>query len=311
MTDVRGTRVFSAGGHSFTWTEVIDAARIRGDWKLLQKAVIGLLVRERELAEAHALPSTATIQAAARRFRYSRSLLSADELDEWLGRRDVTVDEWMSEMRRSLLDPADDTSTVTIDPAERVYWVHAVCSGKIAMYAQILAEEVAVHLRDQPLTLAPDELAALPRERARYCAARLGDSALLDAIQNNRVGWTRMDFSTLAHADEMVVREAALCVRADGRALTEVAADAGVALQESSIMLDDADPLLTPRLLAATVGELIGPYATELDHRLVLVVRKTLPTLHDPRVRQRAEDTITRNALEAEVNRHVNWHEQL
>jgi hypothetical protein len=309
VNDGRSTRVFSAGGHTFTCADVIDAARARGDWQVLEAEAIGLLASERELAASGALPSPAQVKAAATSFRYSHNLLSADELEQWLTRRDIGIDEWMGEMRSSLLQPLYDSPTAAPNSAERLYWVHAVCSGKMTAYAQILAEEVAIHLSDQPLTLSADELAALPQKRARFCAARVGESALADAIHSNSVGWTRVDFSTLAHPDEMVVREAALCVRMDGRLLTDVAEDAGVALQDSSILLDDADPSLKSRLLAATVGDIIGPYAAESDHRLVLVVRRASPTSDDLRVRQRAADTIIRRALDAEVNRHVNWHE--
>jgi hypothetical protein len=311
VNDARSSRVFSAGGHTFTWNDVIEAARARGDWAVLQREVLGLLARERDLAAAKSLPSSTHVEAAAKDFRYRHNLLSADELEEWLARRDIGVEEWKSEMRRSLLEPASHSPAATPESAERAYWVHAVCSGKLAIYARTLAEEVAVHLSEQPLTLMADELVAFPQKRARYCAAQLRAGALAEVIRNNSVGWTRLDLRYLAHADETVVREAALCVRVDGRPLADVAEDAGAPLQESRILLDDAEPLLKPRLLAAADGELIGPYATESDHRLVHVVRRIPPTLDDPQVRRRAEDTIIRLALDAEVNRHVNWHDYL
>ena len=309
MTGICGTRVFSAGGHTFTWGEVVDAARARGDWQVLQREALALLARDHQLAATESLPSSAQVDAAAKDFRYRHKLLRADELEEWLTRRDISVNEWMREMRRSLLEPATHLSEATPPSDERVEWIHAVCSGKLATYAQTLAEEVAVHLSEQPLTLTSDELAGLAHKRARFCAAQLRTSAVAEVIRNNSVGWTRLDFQCLAHADETVVREAALCVRVDGRLLADVAEDAGAPLQESSILLDDIEPMLRPRLLAAGDGELVGPYAAESDFRLVLVVRRVPPTLDHPQVRRRAEETIIRLALDAEVNRHVSWHE--
>jgi hypothetical protein len=311
VTDARNTRVFSAGGHCFTWVEVIEAARARGDWELLQRDLLALLARERDLAAADALPSPAQVGAAAKKFRYEHNLLTADELEEWLSRRDIRVEEWMAEMRRSLLEPAAHASAPLSEPADRANWVHAVCSGKLATYARTLAEEVAVHLREQPLTLAPAELAALPEERERFCRAQLREPVLAEAIRDNRVGWTRLDVQYLVHANEMVVREAALCVRLDGRELADVAADAGAQFDDTSLLLDDAEPMLRTRLLASGPGELVGPYATQSDHRLVLVVRRVPPRLDDAAVRRRAEETIIRRALAGEVNRHVNWHEHL
>jgi hypothetical protein len=311
VTDARSTRVFSAGGHCFTWIEVIEAARTRGDWAVLQREVLALLARERSLAAANALPSPARVRTAANAFRYKRNLLSADELEEWLSTRDITLGDWMAEMRRSLLEPAPHASATTPEAVEHADWVHAVCSGKLATYARTLAEEVAVHLSEQPLRLTPDELAALPGKRERYCATQLRESALAKAIHDNRAGWTRLDLQYLVHADEMVVREAALCVRLDGRELAEVAADGGLDLHETSLMLEDTEPMLRTRLLAAGPGELIGPCVADTDHQLVLVLRRIPPRLDDAAVRRRAEETIIRRALAAEVNRYVTWHEYL
>jgi hypothetical protein len=304
-------RVFSAGGHCFTWVEVVESARVWGEWAALEQRVVGLLARENELAAAGALPDAAKVQAVADNFRDRHNLLTADELEEWLGRHDVGLEEWKAEMRRSLLEPANDAVVVSLDVVERACWVHAVCSGKLAAYARTMAEAVAVHLRDQPLTLTPDELAELPEQRERFCAAQLRTPALAAEISDNKVGWTRMDLVRLIHPDEMVVREAALCVRLDGRELADVAADAKAELQETSVLLDDAEPLLRTRLLAANPGNLVGPVAIGGGYQLVLVVRQVAPSLDEPMVRVRAEETVIRRALAAEVNRHVNWHERL
>lgn len=313
VTNARDTPVFSAGGHCFTWGEVIEAARARGDWAVLQCHVLLLLARERDLVADGALPGSARTRAAANEFRYQHNLLTADELEEWLTRRDITVEEWMAEMRRSLLEPDEPASAPApeTDALERVCWVHAVCSGKLAEYAQTLAEEVAVQQCEEPLTPGPDALATLRGARERFRAAQPTDMALATETRNNQLGWTRMDLRSLAHRDEMVVREAALCVRQDGRELVDVAADAGAQLSETSLLLDDAEPTLRTRLLTARPGEIVGPLATGTEHLLVLVLRRVPPSLNDPAVRRRAAETIINRALAAEVNRHVNWHEQL
>lgn len=311
MTNARNTPVFSAGGHCFTWVEVIEAARARGDWAALQRHVLAVLARESELAATNELPSAVRVQAAARQFRYRHNLISADDLEEWLSRRDITIDEWIAEVRRSLLEPAADVSLSSPEAVERADWVHAICSGKLAAFAKTLAEEVAVHVSEQPLTLARDELAALSEKRERFGAAQVVESTLAREVRDNNVGWTRFDLQYLVHADDMVVREAALCVRLDGRNLGDVAADVGVPLHETSLLLEDAEPVLRTRLIAASPGEVVGPHATESGHQLVHVVRRVPPTLDDAGVRRRAEEAITRRALAAQVNRHVNWHEQL
>jgi hypothetical protein len=311
VTDIAAARVFTAGGHRFTWVEVVESARARAEWSALQQLVVGLLAREHELAATGGLPGAAEVQATADDFRERHKLMTVDELEGWLTRHDVGLHEWSAEMRRSLLDPADGASPVSPAEVERACWVHAVCSGKLAAYARRLAEEVAVHLRDQPLTLAPEELAQLPEKRERFCAAQLRESLLQAEIDDNRVGWTRLDLLCLAHRDEMLVREAALCVRLDRRELADVADDVAAELHETSLLLDDAETSLRTRLLAASPGELIGPMATDSGYQLVLVVHRVAPSLDDAMVRLRAEETVIRRALTTEVNRHVNWHERL
>jgi hypothetical protein len=311
VSDAREAPVFSAGGHSFTWAEVIEAARGRGDWAALEHQVRGLLAREHELAAAGTLPGAARVRVAANEFRYQHGLISADELQDWLRGRDVGLQEWMAEMRRSLLEPDAAAAAQQAQPQEREVWVHAVCSGKLAAYARRLAEEVAVHLGEQPLAPAHDDLAALRGEHERFCAAKLTEAALAAEIADNTIGWTGLDIRSLIHHDEMVVREAALCVRQDGRELADVAADAGARLQDSSLLLDDAEPALRTRLMAARSGELLGPLATGDDHRLVLVVRRVPPTRDDPALRRRAEEAIIERALAGEITRQVHWHEYL
>jgi hypothetical protein len=311
VSSARDAPVFSAGGRCFTWVEVIEAARARGDWAALERQVGGLVAREHALAAAGGLPGAAQVRAAANDFRYEHHLISADELEDWLRGRDVGLQEWMAEMRRALLEPDAALAAHHAQPQERQVWVHAVCSGKLAAYARRLAEEVAVHLGEQPLGPALDELATLRRERERFCAAQLTESALAAEIANNTVGWTGLDIRSLIHRDETVVREAALCVRQDGRELADVAADAGARLQDTSLLLDDAEPTLRTRLMAAQSGELLGPLATGEDHRLVLVLRRVPPSRDDPALRRRAEDAIIERALAGEVSRQVNWHEYL
>ena len=131
VTSAVDAPVFTAGGHCFTWVEVIESARARGDWAALQGHVAGLIAREGELLAAGALPTAAETRVAADEFRYQRNLLSADELQDWLARRDISVGQWMAEMRRSLLQPAEHAAAASPQDFERASWVHAVCSGKL------------------------------------------------------------------------------------------------------------------------------------------------------------------------------------
>jgi hypothetical protein len=42
LSTAHSARVFSAGGHCFTWVEVVEWVRARGEWAALQKRVATL-----------------------------------------------------------------------------------------------------------------------------------------------------------------------------------------------------------------------------------------------------------------------------
>lgn len=311
VTDVRDGPVFGAGGRSFTWVDVIDAARARGDWAALEGEVAGLLAREDELAATGALPDNARTRLAGNEFRHDHHLLTADEMMDWLSRRDISLDEWTAEMGRSLLDPTENQAPPAADRLERACWVHAVCSGKLQTYARTFAEEVAVQLSEQQTMPPSIDRAGLAAARERFCRGRLTEAALAAEIDNNVIGWTQLDICCLAQRDEVVAREAALCLRVDDRELADVAADVGVELRAISLLLDDAPPALHTWLIVAGPGEIVGPVAVGAEYWLARVERRVPPSLDDAVVRARAATTIAEQALAAEVNRHVNWHEHI
>jgi 6-phosphofructokinase len=107
----------------------------------------------------------------------------------------------------------------------------------------------------------------------------------------------------------MVAREAAMCVKLDGRSLPDIAAAAGAQLHEDRVLLDDVETSLRTRLIGAYPGDLIGPVDVGRQYDVVLVVRRIAPTLQHHEVRRRAAELVISKALAAEVNRRVNWHE--
>ncbi len=311
VTDIRDAPVFSAQGRAFTWVDVIDAARARGDWAVLEAEVAGLLTREDELTAVGALPDKARTQLAGNDFRHKHKLLSADEVIDWLSRRDISLDEWMAEMQRSLLEPTQSQTPPAVDRLERACWVHAVCSGKLHNFARTFAEEVAVRLTEHWELPRAADLTGLAAARERFCRARLSEAAVAAEVDNNVLGWTQLDISCLAFRDEMVAREAALCVRVDERELPDVGADAGVKVQKLSLMLDDAAPALQSWLMVAGPGEIIGPVAVGTEHWVAQVERRVPPSKDDAVVQARAAATIIERTVAAEVNRHVRWHDHI
>src|SRR5579862_2722897 len=89
--------VFSVDGEPFSWCDVLAAAELRGaaaEWiEATRQGLAGVAASE---------PSAEDVREAAARFRYERRLLSADELESWLGRWRLSIADWTAHLRRSL-----------------------------------------------------------------------------------------------------------------------------------------------------------------------------------------------------------------
>jgi len=161
MPALAGQRIFSVGGTSYTWEDLVVAACLWGDWPALESQVrdgLACLARLDDLDEddEDALDED-DVEAAAAEFRYSRDLVAAADLEAWLERRGLTVDGWLDFVRRSLLRArwADDLAAIReeyeIDDEEvaAALECEAVCGGLAADLAGRLAARVAIRARDE------------------------------------------------------------------------------------------------------------------------------------------------------------------
>lgn len=264
--------VFTVGRRQFRWADVAE----RVDWDSVRP---GAGVPDDELDGAEA------------RFRYERGLVAAEELEAWLRRWDLTVGEWRTYLRGV---PAN---------GERAAWVAAVCSGALERAALELAARAA----------AADALGETDLDRAydRFVTDAVTAEALESILDARRADWIRVDCRTLVLPGEPAAREAALCVRDDGMALAEVAAQAGVEMREHALYLEDAADELGKALLSARTGELLGPLPLADRFALVLVDDKVEPSLDDPEILRRVQEAARRRAIEREVVNRVTWQERV
>ena len=306
---MEATRVFSAGDRRFTWADVAGAARVWGDWRSLEQQVRATLRADATRA-GDGSPTPAEIGEAAREWRYERNLLAAEELQRWLSRWGITVEEWFAYIRHSLLlargsdvgeAPGVNSGRLSEEIA-RLTWACAVCSGLLVEWAERLADCVAVErgLRGDGTAAQFTESFGAPDELLRrFSSIHVTDTALGAAIRANTLGLTRLTFRYLVHERIEVLREAALCVTLDGRELDEVARDAGLVTHEMSAYLEDADRSLHTRLLAASPGEVIGPVPIGDGYWLVQVVDRVLPSLEDDAVRERTRRAVFDRAIKS------------
>jgi hypothetical protein len=317
ISTVRDVRVFSAAERDYSWADVIAAARGSGEWQALEQRTRGLIARERQALAAGEVPSRTEVTAAANAFRQQRRLLAADEIRQWLARWGITVEEWMGYIRRSLIAEsmsAEPDAGVEGD-LEVAVWVDAVCSGSLAAFANSLAERVAVQVRlaDGGDVSPPiEEHVARGDEIRTFCDGQVTAAALAEEVSTNLIGWTRIDCHYLVNGEVPVLREAALCVSEDGQGIAAVATQAGLRLHTGSFYLDDVEPVLRARLIAARPGDLVGPIAVgDGGHWLVFVDDRVPASVGDGVLRERARQRIVERAIRAEVSRSVRWHERL
>jgi hypothetical protein len=305
--------VFSVGGRTYTWGDVVAAARHWSVWSAVERGAREGVACAREADRSGDPLTGAEVDAAAAAFRRARRLLSADELRGWLAQWDVPLPYWTEYVRRSVLrarwaerlnELVARHQTAEADVADFLH-TEAVCSGALEETARRLAERTAVAAAS--VDDAQDDFAALDTSWERFCAAAASPQAIEREVHAQHMDWLLLDCRWLAHGQEDVVREAALCVREDGRDLATVAGDAGVRLESEMVFLEAAEPALRGHLLGARPGDILGPVLLGDEFRLIEVVAKRAPSADDPEIRARAARAVVERAVQGEVANRVRW----
>ena len=325
MRELFGQVVFSVGSAIFLWEDVVVAAELWGDWARVRvRAREGLACVQRLDDEEDAI-SDEEIEAAADEFRYARDLVSAQEMEEWLNRWGLTAENWMDWIRGSTLrqkwagELADLLSERMPDEeeVENFVWTEAVCSGDLDRLAYKLAGQAAIDRKENPSPDAgnslegdrarTENLARLEHSFRRFRERVLTPAAIDRALRMHRTEWTQLDCQWVAFPQEEKAREAALCVREDGRNLGDVAQDAGAELRTERIALEEIEPELRDSFLGVRKGDMVGPVQRGEEFALYRVVDKILPSEKDPADVRRAEETILKLLVDREVNDRVKW----
>jgi hypothetical protein len=325
-----GQVVFSVGGAEYLWEDVVLAAELTGDWaRLRQRVDEGIACLRRWEQEPEALDE-GEIESAANEFRYERDLISAEEMEEWLARWGLTAEGWMDYVRGSLLrqkwsgDPAGPaTGSSSEEEIEEHILAEAVCSGEFRRLANTLAGRAAIAARESearesearesedgpaaPPTGRSERLQSLELSFRRFCERALTPEVVKAQIRAGQTDWTRLDCRCVSFPNEEAAREAALCVRTDGRTLDEVAGDANREIRREGIYIEQTPPDSRDLFLGARKGELIGPVQSGEEYLLYLVLEKVLPSESDESVALRARETVVARLVEGEMNDRVKW----
>lgn len=261
--------------------------------------------------------------------------------EEWMSyiRRSVLRRQWSAEL-------ADIAAHYTVSDQDvaAALKAEAICSGHLARVAGRLAGYAAIYAKvtaeagHAPGAVTQGELGALralsadvpecdlpglcaerSQERVEHLArleacfrrfrgAALTPKALAAEVGVHQIEWIRVDCRYLAFPVIEAAREAALCVKEDGRDLTEVAADAGTCVRQARWYLDELPPAVRGPFLAARTGDLLEPLPFGDEVRLCLVLGKAMPSADDPDVRRLAEERLITRLVEPETASRVRWH---
>jgi hypothetical protein len=305
--------LFAVEGVTYSWDDVLAWAAARGALEGLQRSSQEGLARARHAHERGGGVAQEAVSAAATRFRYQRRLLSAEELAAWFSRWGITVAEWGEYLERSILleTPHAEADTAEIDDAAlaEAEFVDGVCSGFLELQAHAFAADTA--LADlTPVEVAGDRATMV--ERMLDAAALARDSAASEEgidreIAKRGLDWTRLELDVLELDDEGAAREAALCIRVDGRAIADVAADCGAEVDRLDVYLADLEPWLQAPLLAAQRGELVGPIEEDGIFILLSVTERAPGTPTDLELRRRAEASLVERAVKRATEGRVEW----
>jgi hypothetical protein len=297
----RSGALFTVGTDVYGWEDVVRLAEVRDEWSGLAADVRAGRAALAELESRHEGPDDGDIADAARRFRYERDLLAADELEDWLERHGVTEAEWDDFLRREAARerlPAI-TGAAQSEVTEAEIWCQGICSGRLEQLGSELARLVAV----SPGTA----IDRLDDAFAEFSTTSVDERAVAREVEVNRLEWLRVSYEALVADDEDAALEAALCLRADGEPLAAVAERAGSPRLEETSWLEELDPALATRFLAATNDEVVGPVSVEDGFVVALITAKTPPALDDAEVRARAHEGAVARAVDRLVADRVVW----
>jgi len=347
MKTLIGQPVFTAGGRTYCWEDVIFAAMAWGEWGLLRKETREGLSCAKRMRETGESPADEEMETALREYRYRRRLISGEDAEGWLRQWGLCIVDLKKYICMSLLKKRWEEGMEEIVARFRVsdeeingaVKTVGVCSGRLVALCRKLAVRASIHERwsgekgsvtslekDMLETftrnigdcaetcVAPDavgeRLKALAGMEASYrdfCTAQCTPDALRKEIQSHNIEWIRIDCLCLSTTAEQAAREAALCVREDGEGIADVSARMKCRVQEDHFYLDQVEPSLYGSFLCARKGELVGPIHVDGDHRLFFIQTKQMPSEDDPSLRQRAHDAILGHIFDSEIRRMVRW----
>jgi hypothetical protein len=153
-------------------------------------------------------------------------------------------------------------------------------------------------------------LLAIERSIEPYRQTLATPDAIRRQISSNPMAWTRFRYELLKFATAAAAREGADCIRFDGEAPDQVAARAGISMEQATHYYDELERPLAALLVSAATNDWIGPVEISGHHSLFRVAGKTPPRLDDAELVERIASHLFTQAMVQERRARVRWRAQ-
>ena len=333
MATNHSRQVFTVGPDAYTVRDIIDAAHFRGEVLPVWEKFMRLLaanerawVEEREVDEA-------AIDTAVQTFRYDHDLITAEETERWLAERGLTLSDFSDYFTRhywaEVMGNEVKGSFVGYFSAESelrdVFLAELIFAGELGRMATRLTWRLAAAAGGK-LTVGAEEVEAQGREVLPgrdqewhdkmsllettfrvVCDDVLSPQARQREVGTLRLQLTMFDLEVLEVDSHDAAREALFCVREDGMAMEEVAAEGRYPFHREQLLLEDISPEMQQQFLSVTPGSVLEPMEIEGAHRLCRVIAKHEPDPADAGVQRRIEQRLLDRHFADAVLQHVRW----
>jgi len=203
--------VCASGGKEYKAPDAIDAALLRGQLQAAWKEFLCHVKAEKRAEELELELDDDAINEAAESFRYQHDLITAEETEQWLGARSLTLDDFSDYLARQYwhgafdedIEPEDVDFTSAPPELRELFTLELILSGELSRLTTQLMWRLAALAAS-----AKENPEAIAAEREKFFdRTKIGAAELSD--WRNRIGRDEQWF------DEMLATEAAYCQRCE------------------------------------------------------------------------------------------------
>ncbi|MDQ6860268.1 MAG: hypothetical protein M3032_03820 [Verrucomicrobiota bacterium] len=339
--------VFTSETKPFAVRDIIDAAHFRGEVQRPWEELRARLAAEKHAEEAGAELDDPAVDAAAIEFRYKYDLITAEETEQWLEMRGMTLSDFSEYFARvywgKTFRGRADAETPALHEASsemrELLAVDLILGGEFDGMAERLAWRVAASKNEQTLAEQLEVqrerftarsgldgndngpwLTGLGRDQA-WLEEMLAMEAAFQARREKlltreaadreigalRLPLTRFDVETIEFESDDAASEAIWCVREDGMSMEEVAEEGRYPYRRAELLLEEIPDELQQKFLSVTAGTVLDPIEREDGFQVSRLVGKAEPNAADPVVQARIEDRILARHFAELTSKIIRW----